>query len=263
MNFSSYKLLVHGPKVEKMSGDRFYRLERNISVRLSYVVYRFFSFIRPTDVTFFSYFLLALVFFSSFFGWAREWVVLFGVIQLGLLYTVTMTDKVDGELSRAKDFQTQAGIYHDRGVHFLYPFVFYFTIGHFFYVQGVHVNIIFLTLLLGLLTQKFVFLREAKLLVKDTIQKHKLDVKDWILVKKKSRHPLPFVFRVIDYLTFMIYAWTLFYYVLTFIVFLWSPTLSAILFLGHMAITFCILLYRLYWWYPKKKLFKKDTFTHL
>ena len=200
--FSEFKHEAHQGKTEKMQGDRLYCLERNFSVRISYILVRLFPRIHPNSVSIFSLLVLVAVFWLSFFAWSSVSILVsVGVVQLLLLYCLTITDKVDGEIARVAHKESQRGLYYDRAVHFLFPLVFYFTIGHFFLMLGGSLFVFYLTLALGALTQKQIFFREARLLVKDKLQKGATFTDTNNQKTKGKRLLLPL--RVLDYLTFM------------------------------------------------------------
>lgn len=279
MKFNEFKAKVHKPKQHKLQGDVLYRIERNISVRISYVLVKLFPRIRPTAVTTVSYLILLAVFLTNFWpGWTemgeyvflpdRLWV---GLFQLLALYSITFLDKMDGEVARATNRSSQKGIYHDRGVHFLYPMVYYFTLacifvftGAFHFLDGSSVGVIFGTfataILAGMLVQMATFFREARLLVADTIKAGKLhdQIVDFQPTRvKKKRLWLPL--RILDYTTFMIYFWGLWLYVglvvLAFFSLYWAGTLYSI----HIVLTLIITGYKVFWSYPRTGLFRKES----
>ena len=256
MNFKEFKNLVHKPKKEKMSGDKLYCFERNISVRLGWFIYKLFPFIKGNHVTFFSFLILLFVFLICFIKEFRDFTNI-TLIQLFLLYFISIIDKIDGEISRAKNYCTQKGIYYDYTVHFFYPFVFYFVIGNYFYRISGNEILFYLTILLSIFTICLISLRSTRLIIRDTIDKKNVDIKDFITRIKKKKKPLFFPLRLLFYLSFMIYAWTLFYYVIVIYISSFNFELSYLLYSFH--IIYCLLLigYNIFWKYPRKNLFKK------
>lgn len=256
MNFKEFKEKAHAPKVSKMSGDKFYSLERNISLRISWTLLKLFPGIKPNFITFISFVLLLVVtvitFIPKFQGMAY-----IAILQLLLLYCITMTDKIDGEIARAKDYITQKGIYYDYTVHFFYPFVFYFVIANYFYKISDNQVLFFLTIILSIFTTALISLRAARIVVFQIIERADLVIKDRILRRdKKKRLILPL--RVLDYLTFMIYAWTLLYYIIVVLIGLKNQNLAYILYSIHVIYSLIVISYKVLWYYPRKKLLKKD-----
>lgn len=278
MTFKEFKAQIHAPKLAKMSGDRFYRIERNISSRVTYMLVKLFPGIWPTAVTTVSYVILAIVFLVNFWpGWldiieypetaSTRWVV--GVVQLLALYSITILDKVDGEVARATHRNSQKGIYHDRGVHFLYPMVYHITLAWIFVYQGAFLFLgedwfVLVTfacaILAGLLVQMVTFFREARLLVADTIVSGNLQehIQDFQSIRPKPKR-LPLVLRMVDYTTFMIYFWGIWFYLGLMIVALFSPYLAGILYSIHIVLTLGITGYKVFWSYPRTGLFRKES----
>jgi hypothetical protein len=256
MNFLEFKDKVHGPKKDKMSGDRLYRLERNISLRITWFLYKFFPFIKPNHVTGLSFLILFLVFSLNFLV-VQNFSVLISISQLILLYFITITDKIDGELSRAQDYVTQSGMYYDYTVHLFYPFIFYFSIGHYFYFLTGDQEWFFITLLLGVLSVILVSLRYTTLFIFSEIKKKNIVVKDLITKKGKQKKLWPLPIRFLYYLTFMFYAWTLFFYVVIIFISNYNFELALILYKIHIFYTILVLAYTILWHHPKKKLLQK------
>lgn len=255
MNFREYKQLVHQPKLTKMKGDIWYRWERNISVVFSWLIYKYLPFIKPNFITFISFIVLFIVAFLSLIKSNNSSSV--AIIQLILLYCITFLDKIDGELARAKNYITQKGIYYDWTVHLFYPFIFYLTVGSYFYKVMDNNFIFLLTLILGLFTIGLISFRTSALLVKEEVNIKQLNIHDYILNVNKKKKIWPFFIRVLDYLTFMIYAWTLFFYLLVVILSIYNIELSYILYLFHLVLSLLVVGIRIFWFYPRKKLLKK------
>jgi len=262
MDFNTFRQIAHKPKESKKKSDAFYRVERNVSVRISWLLLKIFPWLRPTMVTIVSILVLLFVFLLSFVDWEFSTRIYIGIFQLVLLYSITILDKIDGEVARVTEYCTQKGIYYDRGVHFLYPLIFYFTVGHFFYSLGGDIRIFYFTILLGLLTQMRLFFREASLLVGDVLERGTVEIKDYIdpvLRKKRKEKRPPFFARLLDYWSFMIYAWTLFYYIIVFGISYFYFDISFWLYIVHIAVSFCIIVYRVFYTDPKWGLFmRKD-----
>jgi len=259
MKFNEFKTIAHQGKTHKMQSDRIYNIERNLSVRISYFLWKIFPKIHPNSVSLFSLLVLAVVFGLSFIYWSGAVFVYVGILKLLLLYMITMTDKIDGELARTTGKTTQLGLYYDRAVHFMYPFVFYFTVGHFFLIISGNVIVFYLTLLLGLLTQKQIFFTEAQTMIRDKIISGSLKPVDLRNISiKKSQKRMPVVLRLIDYTTFMLYAWTLFYYLALSVLSLYNFSISYKLYLLHLVISLLVVSYKIFYSYPKYKLFGED-----
>lgn len=258
MNFKEYKIIVHAPKKEKMRGDRIYNLERNISSRISWVLYRHAKWVKPNYISFISIAILVLAFYFNFIKNISNAVVL-TLAQLIILYLITITDRVDGELARAKDMRTQKGMYLDRTVHFFYPFIFYFSIANFFLVKTGNMNMFHMTLLLGVLTINLVMFGEAKTFILEKLKLDNFSIKDFIPKDKDTKYKRRnIIFRGLDYLTFMIYAWILFYYILVIFISNYNFQLAWNLYLFQVILAMVVVLYRIFYSLPDNKLFKES-----
>lgn len=256
MDFLEFQDKVHGPKKEKMSGDRLYRIERNISLRITWLLYKFFPFVKPNHVTAFSFFILFLVFSLNFVA-EKNFYLILATTQLLLLYFITITDKIDGELSRAKNYVTQSGMYYDYTVHLLYPFIFYFSIGHYFYFFTGGTELFFITILLGVLSVILISLRSTTLFVLDEIRRKNIIVIDLIEKRLKQKKIWPLPIRFLYYLTFMFYAWTLFFYLIVIFISHYNFYLAFTLYKVHIFYTLLVVIYTVFWHHPKKKLLQK------
>lgn len=256
MDFLEFQDKVHGPKKEKMSGDRLYRLERNISLRITWVLYKFFPFIKPNNITALSFFILFFVFFLNFIS-ITNWSAVLAIVQLVLLYLITIIDKIDGELSRAHNYVTQSGMYYDYTVHLFYPFIFYFSIGHYFYMFLNDQILFYTTLLLGAMSIILVSLRATTLFICGEIEKKSIEIKDLISQRLKIKKIWPLPIRFLYYLTFMLYAWTLFFYVGVIFLSIYNFSLAVILYKIHIIYTILVIIYTILWHHPKKKLLQK------
>lgn len=255
-NFSEYKNLVHGPKAAKMSGDKLYWLERNISVRLSWVIYKLFPKIRPNHITGLSFLILFVVFFTTFVP-AGQWSAHYTIIQLIALYIISILDKIDGELARAKDHTTQSGMYYDYTVHLLYPFVFFFIIGHYFYINVYDYKMFYTTISLGVVSIILISLRATKTLLYQEIKEKNIIIKDLIIKKNKKKGRWPFPVRILYYLTFMLYAWTLFFYILVVFISMYNLDWAFYLYRLHVIYTIIVIIYTILWHHPRKKMMQK------
>lgn len=264
MSFSEFTLQVLAPKKGKMDGDRLYSLERSLSVRISWFVFRFCPIIRPNHVTYLSFVFLftagALGTYTLHGGPLSLWSTLAAFL---VLYSVSIADKVDGELARARNELTQRGMYLDRAVHLAYPVVFYFAVASHF--AGIQMNyaVFVLTLLAGVLTQMLVSQREWRLLIGDNIKKGKLAITDLRTepLPKKDRGNV--VMRALDYLTFMIYAWTLFFYIILILLSVWLPLFAYVGYISHLTLVLCVNGYRVFIGYPRDRLFSTEEVERL
>lgn len=255
MTFQEYKNLVHAPKAAKMASDKWYSGERHVSAALSWSLLKMFPRITPNTVTAFSFLILLATGVISFYVPASSSVF---TLQLFLLYCITITDKMDGEIARAKNINTQKGIYYDYTVHLFYPFIFYLVVARYFYSLFPNDLLFYLTISLGFVTLILISFRATVLLVGETIKTKNLSVNDWIESKRKKLiwfWPM----RILDYLTFMIYAWTLVFYLLLAVLGIWYPYLAYLLYAIHTICTLLVLLYRLLWSYPRRKLLVKEN----
>ena len=259
MKFGEYRKLVHQSKEEKMKHDRLYAFERGLSVRLSWLLYRFLPFIQGTHVTLCSYIFLAIVVGISVSLFADTLPrVLEVMIGFGLLYAINIADKVDGEIARAKHYCTQKGVYYDRTVHAFYPVVFYLLVGVYFFTLVGSYSMLVVTIMLGVLTQQFLFFREARLLIGDQLRRGRMILRDIAPFnpRKKTRLPLPL--RVIDYFTFLIYDHVLFLY----IVIVWTsvafPFFAGWLYTMHIFLSLAVNGYKVFISYPRRKLYSLE-----
>jgi len=260
MIYPEFREKALGIKKEKMSGDFIYRQERNFATRIAWFTHKFLPFLKANHVSAISVAILLAVFGLSLLhesGVLNQFNLTYlFLIQLCLLYSITITDKIDGSLARVKEEVTQRGLYFDRAVHFLYPFIFYFAVGYFFFVLSGELMIFMLTLFLGLLTQKQIFFGEARLMIKEKIVNRTLipiDLRDSNVPKNNKR--LPFFLRLIDYTTFMLYAWTLFLYIGLASLSIYHYEAAYKLYLMHITLSLAVVSYRVFYSYPKNKLF--------
>lgn len=261
MNFKEFKTKCHESKLEKMSGDRFYKIERNISIRITWLLVKLFPRIKPNYVTCFSLLLLFIIFFSNFFKLNKELDFLITIFQLLFLYFIGILDKIDGEVARFKDYCTQKGIYYDHTVHFFYPFVFYFSISYFFYFINNSEFIFFVAILLGLLTTNLLFFNEAISFIGNKIKDNKIKINDVIHGERKKTRPAR-IFRIIDYMTFMIYTYVLFYYFLLIFISLYNFQLAYTLFNLQIFISLFVISYKIFYFYPHKRMFNDNFFKN-
>jgi phosphatidylglycerophosphate synthase len=256
MNFREYKELVHAPKKAQMAGDMLYRLERNISVRISWILFRHFSFITPNHVTMMSFASLFIIFGLNFIDFKQYFVEVI-LIQLVLLYFITILDKIDGELARSKSLVTQKGLYYDYTVHFFYPFIVYFTIGHYFFSLSGGFILFYLTMLLSVITMALIEFKATRNLIGEIITTQNLQLKDWLVKKNKRKANWPFPVRLLHYLTFMLYSWILFYYFIVILIGVYDFKLAYTLYAVHIVYCLIIVGYKVFWQNPHKRLFRK------
>lgn len=264
MNFSDFKKIALVSKEGKIAGDIIYRLERSVSVRCSWFLYKFFPSIKPNHITGLSFLLLLLVLFLTVYIWALPLhpTILF-IIGLGLLYIISILDKIDGELARVKDYATQKGLYYDRSVHFVFPLILYLLIATHFMVFLNSGLAFYMTIILGLMTQQFIFFREARLLIGEKIKVDRIVFRDLVneITPKKPRPML--VVRLLDYTTFMIYSFTLFYYIGISLVGFFYMEFAIIMYIIHLVISLIVNIYKVYISYPKRKLYSQDQANDL
>lgn len=258
MDYKELKKICNQPKLEKMRSDKLYALERNISVRISWALLKLLPKIKPNYVTFFSFFLLLLVFFLSFIKTNDAVNLIIFLTQLLLLYSLTITDKIDGAIARAKNYHTQKGMYYDRTVHFIYPFVFYFAIGYFFYFMRSDIIVFSLTLLLAILTINLISFVEARYYIIGRIKESNIEIRDYSAIRKKPRKKLPRPLRLTHFLTYMIYAWTLFYYVIVAIISYYDFQLAYYLYLFQIILSLIVIIFKSFYSYPAKHMLAKD-----
>ncbi|MFA6253162.1 MAG: CDP-alcohol phosphatidyltransferase family protein [Patescibacteria group bacterium] len=256
MTFLEFKEKCLRPKLNKMSGDRIYRWERNFSVRLSWLLVKIFPKLKANQVTVISLFLLLIIFLANFFKTNAVENFYIALIQLITLYFVGILDKIDGEVARYRDQYSQRGIYYDRMVHFFYPLVFYFSIGHFYYFISNYAAIFFLTILLAVFSINYVFFTEAICYI--GVRMKQADYVFYDLIpegtKKKSKR-LPIFLRLLDYLTYMMYTWTLFYYIAVTVVSLGNFMLSYYFYIFQIILSLFVVGYKIFYFLPREKMY--------
>lgn len=258
MNLQDYRIIALSGKEEKMKSDQIYVLERRLSSTLSYLLYKYLPFVKPNQVTLGSVSFLCIstvVSISVIYNFIYPPIGL--VVCLLILYSITILDKIDGELARVMGQQTQIGLYYDRAVHFLYPMIFYLAVGTYFLSIIPSPLVFFFTILVGLITQQFILFKEARLLIGDKIRTDKMvftDHKDFVPPKKKRPN---IFFRLIDYTTFMLYSFTIFFYFGLVLISLASPLLAYALYVCHLIISFSVNGYRVFISYPNRKLYSR------
>ena len=259
MSFLEFKEKCLRPKLNKMSGDRFYRLERNFSVRLSWLLVKIFPKLKANQVTVISLFLLLIIFLANLFKTNAMENFYIALVQLLILYFIGILDKIDGEIARYKDQYSQRGVYYDRTVHFFYPLAFYFSVGHFYYFISGGALLFFLTILLAVFSINYIFFIEAIFYIGYRIKQANYVFYDIIPegTKKKSE-PLPVFLRLFDYLTYMIYAWTLFYYIAVILVSLENFTLSYYFYIFQIVLSLSVIGYKIFYLFPMKKMYDEE-----
>ena len=252
MTFDEYKKIVDAPKVKKMGKDKIYHVERLISARISYFITSNLKWIKPNQLTLLSFAILLGVFIISLFKIGIEyfWTP---ILQLFALYLITIIDKVDGEVARVLNHHTQKGMYHDRMVHFLYPLVLYFVIAWYFFNYNDNLLAFGGTLILAVLTSRLETFSETKELIRKKIKEERPILKD-LIIRSKSQYNLILPIRLFYYATFMVYAWTLLYYLIIFIVGFYSSDTATLLYYLHLIISLIVIGYRVLYYYPNKKI---------
>lgn len=260
-DYGTFRDYVLAPKKSKMEGDRIYRYERHFATRISWFFYNYLPFISGNTISIWSLVVLAAVLFSILLEpVSLSQHVWLQVMRLVLLYSITINDKIDGNLARARRNETQFGMYLDGVVHFFYPIIFYFVIASFFITFGIPGYWFMLTIALALITQQHLFFRETKIAIGHFISLNPIKPIDFIdrdTLPAKSRPNI--VFRLVDYLTFMLYAWAIFYYIVATLLILHEIEWGVYLFMGHVAVALLVNSYKVFYSYPKYKLFKSDS----
>lgn len=254
MQFNEYKEIAHAPKLSKMRSDRFYGIERHLSARFSWMLFRLFPSLQPNHVTFFSFLLVIAVFvLSILMRYQYEMISIYAIGGLILLYLVNILDKIDGELARATGRITQIGAHYDRVVHFFYPYAFYLLAGSYFFSLYENFTLFITAVIAAILTHQFLFLTESKLMIAEKIRGG-MDFTDLYKDKPLIKRP-HLLFRLIDYSTFMIYSWSLFLYLGLFIVSILEPFLAYQLFSTHLIIIIVVNSYKIFISYPYRRFF--------
>ncbi|MFH1473201.1 MAG: hypothetical protein ABIF06_02215, partial [bacterium] len=157
---------------------------------------------------------------------------------------------------------TQFGLYLDRAVHFLYPLIFYFVIGSYFFAFEANFAVFSITILLGLLTQQLIFFKEARLAIGETIKKQK-HFRD-LMLNTPLKPPRPkLIIRTLDYLTFMIYSLALFFYLFIMGLSIIEPFIAYKIYFIHILISLLVTVYKVFISYPEMGLYSKKEAERL
>ena len=179
------------------------------------------------------------------------------ILQLGALYLITIIDKVDGEVARISNYHSQKGMYYDRFIHSVYPIVLYFVIAWYFFIQTENVLVFGATLILAILTSRLESFPETKEFIKKKIKREEAEgitLQDYGVASDNSQKTNIFLpFRILYYTTFMVYAWTIFYYLVLLIVSNYSFEVSLYLYYLHLAASLLVVGYRVLYSFPRKK----------
>jgi hypothetical protein len=254
-NFKEYRERVHQTKAARMGTDLIYRVERTISVHISYLLLQLFPRLSPNYISIINVLLVWAVFSLNFTkGLADIW--LLSLIQLGLLKVAAIGDKVDGEIARHQNHFTQKGIYYDLTFHFFYSFVFVVSVGYSFAIALASSALLLWVVAAGFLMAYYRILGKLRhhIQYKIKLEAHQNNIQDFVakaVVAPSERSWL----RFINYLLFFIYDWVWLWY-LVLIILIWRQfNFAACLYLAHLFLTTIVLLVQILIIYPRRHLF--------
>lgn len=261
MDFKSFRAKSQASKEDKINVSGFmYRWQRSLSVRISWTLIKIFPDIKPNHVSIFNVLLTLFILLLSFWSWN------FGpfymvIIQLLLLNFTSVLDKVDGEIARYKEIFTQQGVYYDLTYHFFYPFVFYFTVGYFWFLEMIEIRILLVAIFLAILSVNSKMLGKLRHHVKYKVnlESHGLVVKG-LLSAKIEKKKKPAIVRLINYTVFLIYDWTWIFYFVLILLSLFNFSLALFIYLIHLLVSVFLILKQILFTHPKNGLYSKEDF---
>ena len=259
MKFSEFKVKAQAGKEDKIkTSSIMYRLQRFVSIRISWFLIKIFPGIKANHISLFNVCLLLAIFLMSFFAMkiGLFWTIF---IQMILLNLTSILDKTDGEVARHQDHFTQRGVYYDLVYHFFYAFVFYFVVGFYFFVITKSIFMLLPTIFLAIIATNHKMLGKLRHHVgyKVLLERHGQVLKDFVPVRikpKRKARPL----RILNYLIFMMYDWTWTLYFLLIILSEFYFSTAAFLFFIHIIISIIMFLYQILFSFPKKGLYTRE-----
>ncbi|PLX26226.1 hypothetical protein C0580_00330 [Candidatus Parcubacteria bacterium] len=261
MDFKSFREKSQAGKEAKISSSGFmYRWQRGLSIKISWLLIKIFPGIRANHVSVFNIILTLSIFLLSFWAWdfGPFYMVL---IQLILLNFTSVLDKVDGEIARYKETFTQQGVYYDLTYHFFYPFVFYFVVGYFWFLETIEVPLLLAAIFVAILSVNSKMLGKLRHHVKYKVnlESHGKIVQG-LLAEKKSKKKKPVLSRLINYSVFLIYDWTWFLYLILILMSLFNFYLALLIYILHLIVSMILILKQILIDHPDRGLYTKDDF---
>jgi phosphatidylglycerophosphate synthase len=213
--------------------------------------------IKANYVTFFNIFLLFFILTFSVCSYIYYYFYWVFIAQLFLFYFTLILDKVDGEIARYHSFLSKKGVYIDLIYHLIYPTILFLVISIFFFSKYDNFLFFIFTIVTGLLITVFKNLKFVKNYINKSghigfdnfsdIQKNKSE-------QKEKRPILPF--RIIFYLSFMVYDWVLLFYFLLTIFSIIFGEIAYFIYIFHITVTFFIIFIYVFYIFPKERLFR-------
>lgn len=262
MNFADYKKKSQAVKEEKIRvSGLMYRLHRRISVVLSWFLVSLFPRLSPNVVSGANVLLVWIILLITL-GADSENAGTILIIQLLLLNFTAIMDKIDGEIARWQENFSQRGIYFDIAYHFFYPFVFYFSVGYYFYLFFPSRALLILAAFLGILATNFRMFGKIRhhIRYKILLEHHENQIRDFIIKAPKTGKRKNRLISAWNYFFFFIYdwAWT-FYFILTLFSFAY-PELALRIYLVHGAALIFMYSFHIMHLIPQRRLYAKEEF---
>lgn len=256
MTFKEFKAIAQEGKEGKIRhGSIINRFERFISVRLSWMLSKFIPGIRANHISFLNVVLISMVVLWPLIliNKGQQNVL---IVQIISFFLCSILDKVDGEIARVKKDFSQSGVYYDLLFHFLYSFSFYTFISIAFFQSTNHVFFFTIAILFAILATLYKMLGKIRHHVKYKIklENHSEIIKDPIVYGYIPSR----VERVIEYVLFMPYDWTLLLMIVILGIGSIDIQIALQIYLSFIIFGLIYSLYRILFWYPKNALYSKD-----
>ena len=256
ISFQEFKQQSQAGKGDKIrSAGLVYRLQRRLSVRLSWLIAKWLPGFRPNQLSAMNVVLVVLTVLLSL---RQPVVASFAVGQLILLWFSSVLDKMDGELARFRHHFSQAGIYYDLLYHFLYPLAFYVIVGLYFSGLFGSPVLAILSFAVGMLASLYKMIGKLRhhIRFKIKLENHASAIADYRPINQNLPN-LSFSQKVVEQTTLMIYGAVWVWYVALVIFSTIDALLAGTLFFLHLLVTFVVLLWRLLWTIPRYRLFTR------
>ncbi len=257
MSFNEYRSIAQAPKSERMQNDTVYWFGRALSARISYLIACWLPNVSANQISIFNSAIVLVVIASSMlYGLGYDMWLVLG--QLVALQVAALGDRVDGEVARYRATFTQAGVYYDRVFHFLFPFGLYISMGAFFAEMAGYEWLLTPTIVLATLASLSNMSDNFRQGIAHKIRaENHGDVIQDVYERPAvgERPPLPL--RIGHYAIFLMYDWVwMIYFVLILLTAAYAPV-SLYIFVVHGAVSIIVLLYQIFFAYPRKRLFSR------
>lgn len=260
MLFSDYKIKVHGTKADRMKVDLVYKIERNISVFISYFLVKFFPKLAPSVVSMINVVLvLSVIGLNLLHGVYNPFVLI--IIQLVILRVAIIGDKVDGEMARYYEYFTQKGLYFDQVFHFCYPFTLIFSIGSYFSIILDNTAVLIISGIVAVLMTVYKMLGKIRHHIKYKIKLESHDdlIQDYRNATYVFKRQVIF-FRLVNYFLFYIYDWVWVLYLVLVLGSVYDPAIFGVIYTGYSIVLGFVLLKKILVTYPAVSLYSKEEF---